>query len=108
MKINYRDKKHPASTTVAILVLWYLSELIYNDAPLATQSINLKIISKDNITIVDWDTIFNFEEKFLKEIPQPPIVNELVASNTVDENLESLTKDIVIKIDKSYVEYMMA
>lgn len=108
MKINYKDKKHPAGTTVEILVLWYLSELIYNDAPLAVQSIDLKIISKDDKTIIDWDTLFNFRDKFLKAIPSHPIVNELVVSNTVVEYPESLTKDIVIKIDKTYVEYMMS
>lgn len=107
MKINYRDKKHPAGTTVRILVLWYLSEFIFGGSPLGLQ-IDLKIISKDDKTIIDWDTLFNFNNKFLKAIPPHPITNELVFSNTVDERPGLLSKDIVIKIDKTYVEYMMS
>ena len=108
MKINYKDKKHPAGTTVKILALWYLSELIYSDAFFGNPSINVKIISKDDVTIIDWNDIFNFEDTFLKAIPSHPIINELVVSNTVDEHPKSSSKNIVIKIDKTYVEYMMS
>lgn len=107
MKINYRTKKTPAGTTVKDLVIWYISEVICKVSSLEIL-INLKIISKDNETIIDWDTLFNFNNKFLKAIPPHPIINELVFSNIVDEDPESLSKNVVIKIDKTYVEYMMS
>lgn len=107
MKINYKTKKIPAGTTVEDLVIWYISEFICNALPLELQT-NLKIISKDNITIIDWDKLFNFDDKFLQVTPPHPIINELVFNSMVDETLDAPSKNVVIKIDKTYVEYMMS